>query len=561
LREKVVTPHTAYIVLERIEDYVKYNITPPAELAEECKRINYVKRDTRFQRQQITKMDEYDIINRVVDAYNNRIRKWDPKEPPISLTREEYKLSMKEYPGTTENTSQLQNLLQGKVPGISVTSESSLGEVVVTAYGTRQRKQLSGAIAYVSSLNMHSFTSVEQVLQGRVAGVEVTSGSPGSAAAVKIRGASSFSANNNSPLFVLDGMPISGNINDLIRVGDIDYISVLKGPEAGALYGSRAANGAIVVVSKKGSSYNGYRNNRKPYRLKDMEDMEYVEEIKAAPNEEKLDMYESLRQEWGAGASYYFDVAEYFHQLGWRDTAYEVLMNAAEVSAGNRQAQVAMGYILESWRFFSDAITIYQQLAEDQPEDIAMQRNLALVYYQCGNHQQSVDLLFKLIKMNTGAYEVSNTWLKTVALNELNAIVAVHKDKVDCKNIARELIRPLPVDLRVTIECNKPSSWSAHMMAPHDGLALKANYALDETNPFNYVGQGNIVEYNFKSAKSGRHKIVVNYYDHYLASNIPTIIRTIRFKNFGRNDQSIEIENAMMDNQNGEIEIGEIKMP
>ncbi|MEI9913008.1 MAG: hypothetical protein WDO71_27205 [Bacteroidota bacterium] len=76
LQEKVVTPNTAYIVLERTEDYVKYNITPPKELEQECEKMNYVKRDTRFERKKLETAGEFDILNNVVNVYNDRIRKW-----------------------------------------------------------------------------------------------------------------------------------------------------------------------------------------------------------------------------------------------------------------------------------------------------------------------------------------------------------------------------------------------------------------------------------------------------------------------------------------------------
>ena len=90
LQEKIVTPYTAYIVLERTEDYVKYNITPPKELEAECEKMNYVKRDTRFERKKLEEADEFDIINKVVNVYNDRIKKWDANEKPINLSRTEF---------------------------------------------------------------------------------------------------------------------------------------------------------------------------------------------------------------------------------------------------------------------------------------------------------------------------------------------------------------------------------------------------------------------------------------------------------------------------------------
>ena len=84
----------------------------------------------------------------------------------------------------------------------------------------------------------------------------------------------------------MDGIPVSGNINDIINVQDIEYITVLKDASASAIYGSRAANGAIVINSKKGKNTFNYYNN-KPYRLKDMEDVEYLQDDEGSASKRK----------------------------------------------------------------------------------------------------------------------------------------------------------------------------------------------------------------------------------------------------------------------------------
>ena len=105
LQEKIVTTNTAYIVLEKAEDYVKYNIAPPQELKADCEKMSYVKRDTRFERRKLQEMDEFNIITNVVNAYNDRIRKWDANEKQISLSRVEY--DKYNYKGATVSIAQL----------------------------------------------------------------------------------------------------------------------------------------------------------------------------------------------------------------------------------------------------------------------------------------------------------------------------------------------------------------------------------------------------------------------------------------------------------------------
>src|SRR6185503_15278027 len=225
------------------------------------------------------------------------------------------------------------NFIQGRTPGIDGTRMNALSEVVVMGYSTMRRRDLTGSIATVRSQDIFSsVTTVEQALEGRVAGLQV-SGSAGSTSVLAIRGVSAI--DNNQPLYVLDGTPVSGNINDIVDVHDIDNITVLKDNNATALYGSRAAHGAIVINTKKGKkSYNNY--NSKPYRLKDMEDVEYLQELKSVRVSEKMAEYERLKEEYGGEAGFYFDAAQHLFEAGLAQQAFEVLMNAAEASNGSQ---------------------------------------------------------------------------------------------------------------------------------------------------------------------------------------------------------------------------------
>jgi len=146
---------------------------------------------------------------------------------------------------------------------------TSLDEIVVTAYATQKKKDLTGAVGVINSdeLTQMPQGNITQQMQGRVAGVNVTQDSrPGQSAKVRIRGFSSFS--NNSPLYVVDGVP-TFDVNTL-NPQDVESMSVLKDAGAASIYGSRASNGVIVVTTKKGSSsgikvnYNGYFGTQNP---------------------------------------------------------------------------------------------------------------------------------------------------------------------------------------------------------------------------------------------------------------------------------------------------------
>lgn len=141
-------------------------------------------------------------------------------------------------------------------------SQGNLNEVVVVGYGTQRKKDLTGAVASVSSKDFvkGALQTPEQLIAGKVAGVQITtnSGAPGSGSRIRIRGGASLNASND-PLIVIDGVPVAGGVAgsanplNLINPNDIENFTVLKDPSAAAIYGSRASNGVILITTKKGT--------------------------------------------------------------------------------------------------------------------------------------------------------------------------------------------------------------------------------------------------------------------------------------------------------------------
>ena len=135
-----------------------------------------------------------------------------------------------------------------------VEDQQSLKEVVVVGYGTQRKSDLTGSVSSVKSKDIQGIAtpSVEQTLQGKISGVMVTpaSGSPGAGAVIRIRGTGTL--NNSNPFYVVDGM-LTDDIS-FINPNDVESIEVLKDASATAIYGSRGANGVIIVTTKKGTS-------------------------------------------------------------------------------------------------------------------------------------------------------------------------------------------------------------------------------------------------------------------------------------------------------------------
>ncbi|HAH57201.1 MAG TPA: TonB-dependent receptor [Bacteroidales bacterium] len=133
--------------------------------------------------------------------------------------------------------------------------QTMLDELVVIGYGSTKKRNVLGAVSKVDNteLTRMPVAGVDQALQGRVAGVQVTqnTGAPGEGVAVRIRGTGSISS-SNSPLYIVDGIAMADALN-ILSPNDIDNISVLKDASAAAIYGSRANNGVVLITTKKGT--------------------------------------------------------------------------------------------------------------------------------------------------------------------------------------------------------------------------------------------------------------------------------------------------------------------
>lgn len=151
-------------------------------------------------------------------------------------------------------------------------SANNLEQVVVIGYGTQRREAVTGSVASIKSEAIREVPSpnITQALQGRLAGVEIsqTSSQPGATMQIRIRGTRSLTGSND-PLIVLDGIPFPGSIGD-INPNDVQSIDILKDASATAIYGSRGANGVILITTNKGQrgrkpviSYNAYYGPQK----------------------------------------------------------------------------------------------------------------------------------------------------------------------------------------------------------------------------------------------------------------------------------------------------------
>ena len=218
----------------------------------------------------------------------------------------------------------------------------NLNEVVVIGYGTQKRRDVTGSVVSLSgsAIKEVPVANIQQALQGRMAGVEVQSVGtrPGAGAQIRIRGERSINASND-PLFVVDGIPYGGTLND-INPDDIASLDVLKDASATAIYGSRGANGVVLITTKRGiagdtrvafNSYYGVSKITRKYNVYD------------------ADQYKALRDYSIFNQDYLADEKQGITEgrnTDWQDLMYKdgyMTDNNLTISGGSEQSQFSVG--------------------------------------------------------------------------------------------------------------------------------------------------------------------------------------------------------------------------
>ena len=174
---------------------------------------------------------------------------------------------------------------------------TGLNDVIVVGYSTQKKKDLTGAVSIISNKDINNIpvSGVDQIMQGKAAGVAITaqSGAPGDVIAVRIRGLGTI--NDNNPLYIIDGVPTKTGINE-ISPNDIESINILKDASSAAIYGARAANGVVIVTTKHGRSgktrvnLNAYTGIQTPGHLIEMSNtQQYISAYNAAATTDNLE--------------------------------------------------------------------------------------------------------------------------------------------------------------------------------------------------------------------------------------------------------------------------------
>lgn len=647
----LITPGTSLIVLDNVEDYVRYEIVPPKELQEQY--FTLLK-----EKQSRVKLQEKDLLEQLMEEYEERIEWWNTKyakkgkpkpspkkeevaqqdntTAPVNTTtspatadssatrprlRADYNITDPPRPPATKPEN-FTRLIEGMVtdhttgqgiPGVAVrikgsthgavtnidgkfmvyapesgaqlqisfigyeTKEVELGsqakvevsleedverleEVVVTAIGVqRERRSLAYAVSHVVVAPEEEIAALE----GKVAGVQIVQAQEG----VVVRGLSSVQL-GAKPLYVIDGVAVDSDEAGDLDPEEIASINVLKDDAATQMFGSRAQDGVIIIVTKEGLEDD--------YVLPDSiqalvepnislkaynPDRPYLDEIKRLPKAQWYEAYLRLRQQYENSPSFYLDMGNLFISEGDKAAGIRILSNIAELQLENHELLRLLAQRFKQLGEMQYSLALFQRVLEIREEEPQSYRDLALAHEAAGNYQKALDLFYKVVSTEWEDDEDRFPLIRSIALYEMNHLIARHKKKLRLAHIDRSLIKPMPVDVRVVLNWSTADADMDLWVTDPYGEACWYKHKLTSIGgqlTEDYTEGYGPEEFLLKKAVPGTYKVEVDYFDDNIQKIAgPVTLQVTIYTHYGSRKEKKQEYTIQVAEEEGRITVAE----
>ncbi|MGQ0739714.1 MAG: VIT domain-containing protein [Bacteroidota bacterium] len=288
-------------------------------------------------------------------------------------------------------------------------------------------------------------------------------------------------------------------------------------------------------------------------------DAPYLKELEKAAPSARLAKYFQLRKQYSSQPSFFIDAARFFISKNEKKTGIQILSNVAELKLEDAELlRLLANQLLEAVEK-ELAIETFRDLLKIREEDPQPYRDLALALNEAGQYNEAVELLYKVI---TRSWDGRFGEIKAVAINEMNAIIAAHKNAVNTAKIDRRLIYAMPVDVRIVIGWSSDNSdidlWVTDPRKEkcdyqHTETALGGKISQDVTSGFGPE------EFMLKKAINGKYKVEVNLYgDTRQTLGGPISIKAELFTDFGKPTQKRQTINFRVTNTKEVVELGSL---
>ena len=602
-KHQIISPYTSLIVLDRVEDYVQYEITPPAELLKGYKHLLALKKRNNTSKKELFLQKKKALEH----SYKNLADWWERK---FDARRDWRRRNLSSPSSGTVNPEIPEGTITGLVtnsdgyplPGVNVLIMGTSNETRTDFDGKFELNVEEGDEIQLSYIGFQTQiitigrnNSLMIVLQEDTEALEeivVTRGInaeiqvvednaedvqvpvPGPVQEVvegDLREKESNSAPIvNSPLYIINGVVVEGNPN--IDPAEIEEKYLINANRATAIYGAKAAAGVVVINTKEGlinkreqiQAFEQMVEEKIALRA-EIPNSPYMDELRKAKSiEEAYNIYLQLRSRYSNSPSFFIDVADFFEKKNKEDFAIKILTNLAEMDIDNYELLKALAYKLEFFKKYEKAAFIYQKILELRPEDIQSYRDLALAYQSSGEYQKALDLFYRIV--NAELYEKDGrgrfTGIEAIAFVEMNNLINKYGEQLNLNAIDRKYIKNIAVDLRVVIDWNHNDTdmdlwvidpYAEKCFYQHPTTKIGGRISDDMTEGFGPE------EFLLKKAAKGAYEVLVNYYGS-SAQKIsgPTFLKVTIFKNYGTENEKKETAVYRLENQKDEIEVAKI---
>jgi tetratricopeptide (TPR) repeat protein len=571
---RIATRETSLIVLDRVEDYVRYDIEPPSELKESFDRLIA----QTVQRRNTGKLEQVAAKWREREEWWKKDFPKDKRGSAVTIHGTVMDASRRVLSGASITAVNIDTGVETRVTtnnaGVYIFPSLQPGTYNIVAKATGFRMATTTNVRVrLDAINLN----FNMVVAGGSEKVEVI----GTAENMDLVAASSTGTviqedmtnlpiiNSNvhdlinimggvvqteNPLFDANDATFAGGaINiprDGISVNEIRYNSGIA-PSVGA------ASSTNVTAATNANTKAEISIALRPWTP----DAPYSRRMKNAKSEDIYAIYLDERADYENSVAFYLDVADQLWERGQKELSLRVLSNLAEMNLENRQILRVLGYRLLEAEMPDQAVLIFEKvldLSEDEPQSY---RDLGLAYAAAGNRQKAIDRLYDVVEND---FERAFSGIEIIALTEMNAIIAQGDDKIDTRRIDPRFLSNRPLDLRVVLTWDtNDTDIDLHVIDPNGEEAFYSHplsYQGGRVSLDNTAGYGP-EEYALKLAMPGKYRVEVKFYGHrqQLLSEATTI-QLVFFTRYGTKEQKKQSVTMRLKEAKDRILVGEFEV-
>lgn len=401
-------------------------------------------------------------------------------------------------------------------------------------------------------------------MEGKVAGVNVSNASGGT---VVVRGNSTI-AMGDEPLYLIDGKLVSKSDFETLALDQVASMNVIKGENATGLYGSQASDGVIVIMTKNALDDelilpDSVSSNFEQDLVIDdwLPDEPYLDSLMKTEPHDRYKLYLKLKEKYSTMPSFYLSVGSYFINSGQQKFGVRILSNLAELDLENYELLKMLAHKYRQLGAYESSIYLFEKIAKIREGEPHSLRDLAITYQSNGQYQQALDLFHEIIQTDWRDDEERFPLFKSTVLGEMNNLITLHRKDLELGEIPKELIKPMPVDIRVVLDWNTlETDLDLWIIEPNGERSFYNNELTMNGGRLveDYMDGYGPEEYLLKNAVSGEYLIEVDYFDERVQKIAgPTTLQVTIYTNYGRKNQQQKSMTLQLKEEEETVQVGD----